>query len=215
MTPGNASAPQSVPCSPSQALHCRGQLLHPLAPGHPWSSTTRPDPALPLLQAGAEEDAAAAGAWEPERAGSAGPGLETDGSGGHRAQEPLSSTGCGEQEEDEEEEEEEGSCYSEEGEDGGNVYFYYTIGERWIDYLQRTEDGGLLRHVRPKVTAPGLGFTPKAGAGGWSWHMACGAVLGVGDLSASRHAAMAVPVWASFGQERVTPDRFDMSSPCR
>ncbi|XP_008942184.1 PREDICTED: F-box/WD repeat-containing protein 7-like, partial [Merops nubicus] len=37
------------------------------------------------------------------------------------------------------------------GEDSGNIYFYYTIGERWIDYLQRTEDGALLRHVRPKM----------------------------------------------------------------
>ncbi|XP_029898131.1 ribosomal RNA-processing protein 8 isoform X4 [Aquila chrysaetos chrysaetos] len=94
------------------------------------------------------------GPWEPERSGKGSPGSgpEADGSSGQRAQEPVSSTVCGEQEEEEEEEEEEeGSCYSEEGEDGSNVYFYYTIGERWIDYLQRTEDGGLLRHVRPKM----------------------------------------------------------------
>ncbi|KFQ46515.1 hypothetical protein N333_06491, partial [Nestor notabilis] len=60
--------------------------------------------------------------WEDRGRRGYGPGLEADGSGGQRAQELLSSTGCGEQEEDEEEEEEEGSCYSEEGEDGGNVY---------------------------------------------------------------------------------------------
>ncbi|KAM9602229.1 ribosomal RNA-processing protein 8 isoform 2-T2 [Morphnus guianensis] len=98
-----------------------------------------------------EEDVS--GPWEPERSGKGSPGSgpEADGSSGQRAQEPVSSTVCGEQEEEEEEEEEEGSCYSEEGEDGSNVYFYYTIGERWIDYLQRTEDGGLLRHVRPKM----------------------------------------------------------------
>ncbi|KAM6098584.1 ribosomal RNA-processing protein 8 isoform 2-T2 [Theristicus caerulescens] len=98
-----------------------------------------------------EEDVS--GPWEPERSGKGSPGSgpEADGSSGRGPQEPVSSTVCGEQEEEEEEEEEEGSCYSEEGEDGSNVYFYYTIGERWIDYLQRTEDGGLLRHVRPKM----------------------------------------------------------------
>ncbi|XP_074996671.1 ribosomal RNA-processing protein 8 isoform X2 [Calonectris borealis] len=98
-----------------------------------------------------EEDVS--GPWEPERSGKGSPGSgpEADGSSGRGVQEPVSSTVCGEQEEEEEEEEEEGSCYSEEGEDGSNVYFYYTIGERWIDYLQRTEDGGLLRHVRPKM----------------------------------------------------------------
>ena len=110
-----------------------------------------------------EEDAS--GPWEPERSGKGSPGSgpEGDGSSGRGAQEPVSSTVCGEQqEEEEEEEEEEGSCYSEEGEDGSNIYFYYTIGERWIDYLQRTEDGGLLRHVRPKVTW--LGARPQARA---------------------------------------------------
>lgn len=103
-----------------------------------------------------EEDVS--GPWEPERSGkgSPGSGLEADGSSGRGAQETVNSTVSGEQEEEEEEEEEEGSCYSEEGEDGSNVYFYYTIGERWIDYLQRTEDGGLLRHVRPKVTPRGV-----------------------------------------------------------
>lgn len=108
---------------------------------------------LPVLQAAAEEEDVS-GPWEPERAGEGSPGSgpEANGSCAQEEQEPVSSTACGEQEQEEEEEEEEGSCCSEEGEDGSNVYFYYTIGERWIDYLQRTEDGGLLRHVRPKVT---------------------------------------------------------------
>ncbi|XP_074996672.1 ribosomal RNA-processing protein 8 isoform X3 [Calonectris borealis] len=106
----------------------------------------------PVPQVVAEEEDVS-GPWEPERSGKGSPGSgpEADGSSGRGVQEPVSSTVCGEQEEEEEEEEEEGSCYSEEGEDGSNVYFYYTIGERWIDYLQRTEDGGLLRHVRPKM----------------------------------------------------------------
>ncbi|XP_052668070.1 ribosomal RNA-processing protein 8 isoform X1 [Harpia harpyja] len=109
------------------------------------------DSKAPAPQVVAEEEDVS-GPWEPERSGKGSPGSgpEADGSSGQQAQEPVSSTVCGEQEE-EEEEEEEGSCYSEEGEDGSNVYFYYTIGERWIDYLQRTEDGGLLRHVRPKM----------------------------------------------------------------
>ncbi|XP_049679132.1 ribosomal RNA-processing protein 8 isoform X1 [Accipiter gentilis] len=112
------------------------------------------DSKAPAPQVVAEEEDVS-GPWEPERSGKGSPGSgpEADGSSGQRVQEPVSSTVCGEQEqeEEEEEEEEEGSCYSEEGEDGSNVYFYYTIGERWIDYLQRTEDGGLLRHVRPKM----------------------------------------------------------------
>ncbi|XP_054669841.1 ribosomal RNA-processing protein 8 isoform X3 [Grus americana] len=101
----------------------------------------------------AEEEEDVSGPWEPEHSGKGSPGSgpEADGSSGQGRQEPVSSTVCGEQEEEEEEEEEEGSCYSEEGEDGSNIYFYYTIGERWIDYLQRTEDGGLLRHMRPKM----------------------------------------------------------------
>ncbi|XP_040440010.1 ribosomal RNA-processing protein 8 isoform X1 [Falco naumanni] len=106
----------------------------------------------PVPQVVAEEEDVS-GPWEPERSGKGSPGSrpEADGSSGRGAQEPVSSNVCGEQEEEEEEEEEEeGSCYSEEGEDGSNIYFYYTIGERWIDYLQRTEDGGL-RHVRPKM----------------------------------------------------------------
>lgn len=112
----------------------------------------------------AEEEEDVSGPWEPEHSGKGSPGSgpEADGSSGQRVQEPVSSTVCGEQEDEEEEEEEEGSCYSEEGEDGSNVYFYYTIGERWIDYLQRTEDGGLLRHVRPKVTP--MGVQPEARA---------------------------------------------------
>lgn len=68
----------------------------------------------------------------------------------HGEPEPASPRSRGVQEE-EEEEEEEGSCCSDEGEDSGDVYFYYTVGERWIDYLERTEEGGLIRHVRPKV----------------------------------------------------------------
>lgn len=94
------------------------------------------------------------GPWELESAGKRNveSGLEANGSQGQEEQEPVSSTACGEPEEEEETEEEEGSCCSEEGEDGSNIYFYYTIGERWIDYLQRTEDSGFLRHVRPKVT---------------------------------------------------------------
>ncbi|XP_063184947.1 ribosomal RNA-processing protein 8 isoform X2 [Chroicocephalus ridibundus] len=117
------------------------------------SPTLQGDGKAPVPQVVAEEEEEVSGPWEPERSGkgSPGPGLEADGSRGPGAQEPVRSTVCGEQEEEEEEEEEEGSCYSEEGEDGSNVYFYYTIGERWIDYLQRTEDGGLLRHVRPKM----------------------------------------------------------------
>ncbi|XP_075347576.1 ribosomal RNA-processing protein 8 isoform X3 [Mycteria americana] len=111
------------------------------------------DSKAPVPQVVAEEEDVS-GPWEPERSGKGSPGSgpEADDSSGRGAQEPVSSTVCGEQEEEEEEEEEEeGSCYSEEGEDGSNIYFYYTIGERWIDYLQRTEDGGLLRHVRPKM----------------------------------------------------------------
>lgn len=38
---------------------------------------------------------------------------------------------------------------------GGDVYFYYTVDERWIDYLERTEAGGLIRHARPKVRDEG------------------------------------------------------------
>nr|XP_020647533.1 ribosomal RNA-processing protein 8 [Pogona vitticeps] len=42
---------------------------------------------------------------------------------------------------------------------GGDVYFYYTVDERWIDYLERTEGGGsggggfVRHHTRPKVSA--------------------------------------------------------------
>uniref|UniRef100_A0ABM5FVG5 F-box/WD repeat-containing protein 7-like n=1 Tax=Pogona vitticeps TaxID=103695 RepID=A0ABM5FVG5_9SAUR len=40
---------------------------------------------------------------------------------------------------------------------GGDVYFYYTVDERWIDYLERTEGGGgggggfVRHHTRPKM----------------------------------------------------------------
>ncbi|XP_070799203.1 F-box/WD repeat-containing protein 7-like isoform X2 [Pituophis catenifer annectens] len=34
---------------------------------------------------------------------------------------------------------------------GGDGYFYYTVDERWIDYVERTEGGGLLQHSRPKM----------------------------------------------------------------
>ncbi|XP_078514869.1 F-box/WD repeat-containing protein 7-like isoform X1 [Lissotriton helveticus] len=65
----------------------------------------------------------------------------------------------GEEEEDESEEsdrsgvrgEDEGEEESEDGEDGSDVYFYYMMDERWIDYLERTEEGNLIRHVRPKM----------------------------------------------------------------
>ncbi|KAM6226049.1 LOW QUALITY PROTEIN: uncharacterized protein LJ264_015962 [Porphyrio hochstetteri] len=40
---------------------------------------------------------------------------------------------------------------SEEGEEGSSIYLYYSIGERWIDYLQRTQEGALLRRARPKM----------------------------------------------------------------
>ncbi|XP_054829247.1 F-box/WD repeat-containing protein 7-like [Eublepharis macularius] len=46
----------------------------------------------------------------------------------------------------EEEEEEDGAAGA-----GGDLYFYYTVDERWIDYLERTEGGGLVRHARPKM----------------------------------------------------------------
>lgn len=97
-----------------------------------------------------EEEEEVPGPWEPERPWKGTPrsGAGPDGSGGRGPQEPPRST---REQEEEEEEEEEGSCCSE-GEDSSNVYLYYTLGERWIDYLQRTGDGGLLRHLRPKVT---------------------------------------------------------------
>lgn len=110
------------------------------------------DSKAPVPQVVAEEEDVS-GPWELESAGKRNveSGLEANGSQGQEEQEPVSSTACGEPEEEEETEEEEGSCCSEEGEDGSNIYFYYTIGERWIDYLQRTEDSGFLRHVRPKM----------------------------------------------------------------
>ncbi|XP_074672772.1 ribosomal RNA-processing protein 8 isoform X1 [Strix aluco] len=136
----------------SQRMTCRRRPSNEEAAR--GSPALQGDSKAPVPQAVAEEEEEdVSGPWEPERSGKGSPGSgpEADGSSGRGAQEPVSSTVCREQEEEEEEEEEEGSCYSEEGEDGSNVYFYYTIGERWIDYLQRTEDGGLLRHVRPKM----------------------------------------------------------------
>ncbi|XP_064914865.1 ribosomal RNA-processing protein 8 isoform X2 [Columba livia] len=133
----------------SQRMTCRrrpsGEEAARASPAPQDGSTAAP-------QAVAEQDAP--GPWEPERPGKGSPGPGGDGSSGRGAPEPVGSTVCGEQEqqeEEEEEEEEEESCCSEDGEDSSNVYFYYTIGERWIDYLQRTEDRGLLRHVRPKM----------------------------------------------------------------
>ncbi|KGL91853.1 hypothetical protein N301_01456, partial [Charadrius vociferus] len=81
------------------------------------------DSKAPVPQVVAEEEDVS-GPWEPERSGKGSPaaGPETDGSSGRGAQETVNSTVCGEQEEEEEEEEEEESCYSEEGEDGSNVY---------------------------------------------------------------------------------------------
>lgn len=58
-----------------------------------------------------------------------------------------------------EEEEEEDSSDGDEA--GGDGYFYYTVDERWIDYVERTEGGGLLQHSRPKV---GGEATRSAGA---------------------------------------------------
>lgn len=137
-------------------------------PRRPWRGAHRPDP-LPILQVVAEEEEEedASGPWEPECTGKGSPGSgpEADSSSRRGMTEPGSNPVCGEQEEEEDDEEEEGSCCSEEGEDGSNVYFYYTIGERWIDYLQRTEDGGLLRHARPKVTAGGWGLLGCSGPG--------------------------------------------------
>ncbi|KFW91056.1 hypothetical protein N336_06828, partial [Phalacrocorax carbo] len=79
------------------------------------------DSKAPVPEVVAEEEDVS-GLWEPERSGKGSPGSgpEADGSSGQGTQEPVSSTVCGEQEEEEEEEEE--SCYSEEGEDGSNVY---------------------------------------------------------------------------------------------
>ncbi|KFZ64912.1 hypothetical protein N338_12987, partial [Podiceps cristatus] len=81
------------------------------------------DSKAPVPQVVAEEEDGS-GPWKPERSGKGSPGSgpEVDGSSGRGAQEPVSSTVCREREEEEEEEEEDGSCYSEEGEDGSNVY---------------------------------------------------------------------------------------------
>lgn len=46
---------------------------------------------------------------------------------------------------------------------GGDGYFYYTVDERWIDYVERTEGGGLLQHSRSKVGKTGRGCEEPAG----------------------------------------------------
>ncbi|XP_051647103.1 F-box/WD repeat-containing protein 7-like [Manacus candei] len=144
----------------SQRMTCRRR---PGPEGAPRASPAQPvdsgDSRVPAAQVVAEEEEdeeeeEAPGPWESERPGKGcpGSGAEPDASGGRGVQEPPSSAGEQEEEdEEEEEEEEEGSCCSEEGEDSSNVYLYYTLGERWIDYLQRTGDRGLLRHLRPKM----------------------------------------------------------------
>ncbi|XP_058040718.1 F-box/WD repeat-containing protein 7-like isoform X1 [Ahaetulla prasina] len=44
---------------------------------------------------------------------------------------------------------------------GGDGYFYYTVDERWIDYVERTEGGGLLQHSRPKMKRKSEGGGPE------------------------------------------------------
>ncbi|XP_067420738.1 F-box/WD repeat-containing protein 7-like isoform X2 [Emydura macquarii macquarii] len=147
----------------SQRMTCRRRPLREDAPG---GSPSQQGANAHMPQVLAVEDSAQA-AWESEESDCSGveggSGPESDGSAVrvgqepeelgclevHAGLEPASSRVCGAQEE--EEEDEEGSCCSDEGEDGGDVYFYYTIGERWIDYLERTEEGSLIRHVRPKM----------------------------------------------------------------
>lgn len=165
----------SSPLAGSLGQRVLGALRVP-QPGRPWRGAHRPDH-LPILQVVAEEEEDASGPWEPERTGKGSPGSgpEADSSSRRGTTEPGSNPVCGEQEEeDDDEEEEEGSCCSEEGEDGSNVYFYYTIGERWIDYLQRTEDGGLLRHARPKVTPRGRGAAGGVTARPQPWEVSAG-----------------------------------------
>ncbi|XP_039203929.1 F-box/WD repeat-containing protein 7-like [Crotalus tigris] len=58
---------------------------------------------------------------------------------------PGSPRGFRQEEEEEEEESSDGD------EAGGDGYFYYTVDERWIDYVERTEGGGLLQHSRSKM----------------------------------------------------------------
>ncbi|XP_029768725.1 uncharacterized protein LOC115271300 [Terrapene carolina triunguis] len=146
----------------SQRMTCRRRPSSEEAPG---GSPSQQEEDVPVPQVLAEEENGVQAAWESEESDCSGveggSGPESDGSrvrvgqepeesaglGGHGRLEPASSRVCGAQEE----EEEEGSCCSDEGEDGSDVYFYYTIGERWIDYLERTEEGSLIRHVRPKA----------------------------------------------------------------
>ncbi|XP_065452841.1 F-box/WD repeat-containing protein 7-like [Chrysemys picta bellii] len=146
----------------SQRMTCRRRPSSEEAPG---GSPSQQEQDAPVPQVLAEEENGVQAAWESEESDCSGveggSGPESDSSrvrvgqepeepaglGGHGRLEPASSRVCGAQEE----EEEEGSCCSDEGEDGSDVYFYYTIGERWIDYLERTEEGSLIRHVRPKM----------------------------------------------------------------
>ncbi|XP_074865407.1 F-box/WD repeat-containing protein 7-like [Carettochelys insculpta] len=147
----------------SQRMTCRRR---PSSEDAPSGSPSQPGHNAQGPQVLAVEENGARAAWESEESDCSGveggSGPESEGSrvqggqepvelaslAGHGGLEPTSSTVCGVQEE---EEEEEGSCCSDEGEDGSDVYFYYTIGERWIDYLERTEEGSLIRHVRPKM----------------------------------------------------------------
>ncbi|KAH1185786.1 hypothetical protein KIL84_018535 [Mauremys mutica] len=148
----------------SQRMTCRRRPSSEEAPGESPSQQGHDAPVPQML---AEEENGVQAAWESEESDCSGveggSGPESDGSRVRVGQEPeepaslgrlepASSRVCGAQEE---EEEEEGSCCSDEGEDGSDVYFYYTIGERWIDYLERTEEGSLIRHVRPKVMGAG------------------------------------------------------------
>uniref|UniRef100_A0A8D2L432 F-box/WD repeat-containing protein 7 n=1 Tax=Varanus komodoensis TaxID=61221 RepID=A0A8D2L432_VARKO len=101
------------------------------APGSPPGGDSL---ARPSQAAEAEgEPAPARGPWETRGAAEPGRGAE-------RAQRPVS------------EDEESGGGSSSGGEEGGGgLSFYYTVDERWIDYLERTEGGGLIRHARPKM----------------------------------------------------------------
>ncbi|XP_042316177.1 F-box/WD repeat-containing protein 7-like [Sceloporus undulatus] len=85
----------------------------------------------------AENDAADEEPQRPPEPGTSFPATTTESPDAQEEEE-------GESGEEEEEEEEQGSGR------GGDVYFYYTVDERWIDYLERTE-GGLIRQSRPKM----------------------------------------------------------------
>ncbi|XP_071609754.1 ribosomal RNA-processing protein 8 isoform X1 [Heliangelus exortis] len=127
----------------TRILELNSQRITCQRPSSPGDSTALP-------QVDSQEDVP--GTWEPEPPGKG----STGGDSGREAQEPpLSSRLCSHQEEEEEEEEEEDeeeeSCCSEEGEDSTNLYLYYSLGERWVEYLQRSQDGGLLRRARAKM----------------------------------------------------------------